>query len=146
MKTATGVLLDSTERAEVARAARWIGLHPEAEAATGRKQSRRENETVRQMFASLLSSVYDGTEPIFGERLDTVRTMLNETLINAQQQVSAQYWIARNCMPGEANVMADARAEALPDLFAALKVLDAARPFAQHVRDLVYDLAYGEDA
>jgi hypothetical protein len=90
MKTATGVLLDSTERAEVARAARWIGLHPEAEAATGRKQSRRENETVRQMFASLLSSVYDGTEPIFGERLDTVRTMLNETLINAQQQVSAQ--------------------------------------------------------
>jgi hypothetical protein len=138
MRQVLGVQFSPEEREQISRAKRWIGLHPLADEKSERRVSGRAEaegrNTVRIQLQGMLNGLTDDWSPVFRERIDQARTALNEMLVHVQPQVSAQYWIARECTPGQANVLADSRAEALEDLYAVLAVLDAAAPLAQTAR------------
>jgi hypothetical protein len=136
MKAVHGVLFSEEERQEIARAERWIGVHPEADEPAVKSKRARD---VRGEIAAVLHSVTDGTEPVFGERLDRVRFILRAILGAAVEQSEASYWTARGVAAGSGalDVLTTSRGEAVRDLNTALTVLDAAVPYAAHVRAIV---------
>ena len=140
MREVRAALFDDFDRREVARAERWVGLHPQATEPSGRSIPRRPNETQRERLLALLHSITESREAIFGERLDTVRQMLDETIAAAVEQSDESYWLL-NLPPavrGQAaiDVLVQSRREAVLDLRDARAVLDAAVPFAEHLQPL----------
>lgn len=143
MRQVRAALFEEWDKRELQLAERWIGVHPQADEASGREIPRRPNETVRQRLLALLHSVTESNEPAFAERLRLLQEALTLIIETAWAQSVEGYWLAAGCTTEQAGVLMDARMDAYTDCSRARAVVDEALSFADAVREMVEEETEG---